>query len=242
MTLKNALANLIEGKLTTKVYDKLSKYITTYLYGFKIPPHLTIEDIVSVAITNAYTKRDQFDRSKGDIHTWLYNIARNECIAQDIYQNKREMRIPTNSYTNNIVTTDEGKETSIFETIELEDTTSFDMLFNDSSDISILLYDYILENKMIILEEFLYNKLSNKEIADKHTIPLWKVKNQLYHSRLNCLKHFTGKTQFDNEFKGRKISTKNHNRVNKTPEHLLVAQRIRQKEYNERKKLEKMNQ
>lgn len=246
MTLNQALTNLIEGKLTQEVYERLTKYLTAFLFRYNMLPHLTVEDIIVVAITNAYNRREQYDATKSQMHSWLCNIAKYEVMMQDTYQNKRKMRIPTTAYINNTISTDEGTNLNIFEGLNLQDETSFDMFFNDSEDISELLRIYISENNFKLLEEFVYNKMSYVDIAAKYDIPIHKVRNDCYHSRLKCLKYFTGKSEFDKEYKSKTVYKKilsyeqkeNMKKYNKKNEE---QQKEYRKEYYAKKALEKKN-
>ena len=195
MDIKQASTDLVNGNLTTKVYNVIQTNLQWFLRGYKIPKHLDVDDIISVVITKAYNNRHQFNSELSLPITWLYTIARYEVESENKKQNNRQIRIPETCFADNQIQTDHGI-VNIFETLDLEDdASSFNMLFNDSGDISVILYEFILENNLSILEEFLYNNLSMKEICDKHNLPMHTVKNKIRSQRLLCIENFTGTKQ-----------------------------------------------
>jgi DNA-directed RNA polymerase specialized sigma24 family protein len=200
-----ALQELIKGNLTTKVYDHLASRLKTFLFNYTLPPHLDIEDIISITITRAYNAREQFNPELSKEITWFYTIAQNAVLTENKQQNQTQMRIPYTNYVDNTILTDHGEE-SIFNNLLIEDNEAIDidMLLGTSDDTSIVLHKFILENKFDALYAFVYNKLSLKEIAIKLDRTLSQVKNDMRAQRQKVLLHFTGTNEFRQNYAKRK--------------------------------------
>jgi DNA-directed RNA polymerase specialized sigma24 family protein len=241
MKITEALQELISDNLTTQVYNYLFAYNINTLKrrGVKLPNHLTIEDIASEVITLAYNARDQFNKEIAYHITWYNTILFNKVALtyNTYFKNGGMKRIPSNEFVPNTFKDDNNNDISIFDTLELIDETSFDMLFNASENTSEVLRKFILEKNLDVLYARLYqipvgeapngtyrkyNLITYEELAIQFDMSIQDINNILHRQTYKVINHFTkpGKKE----------------RKKSTPEMLAY-----QKAYREKKKLEKIN-
>ena len=96
----DALTRALNGRLMEKEYEIIKSYSKYVLYGytFTLPKLLTVDDIISMAITKFYNARENFDHSIGKPITFFTTILTNEVKKQNMIYNKAANKIPENNF------------------------------------------------------------------------------------------------------------------------------------------------
>lgn len=119
-------------------------------------------DISQDVLIRIWFKLDMFDPSKGSFSAWVYRISRNLCI--DFL--RKEERNPV------------SKALLIDDVLDISDSLSFDnILFTSSNICGFLLF--LPKEQSVVIEMFYLQQLTQKDIANKLSLPLGTVKSRL---------------------------------------------------------------
>lgn len=203
------LKELIAGKLTTKAYNYLFSYSKNFIYGYSnyLPKHMTIDDIVSHAITQAYLSREQYDPEISYEVTWFNTIVLNYAKIEYKKHNNIDgwKHIPQKSFAPNQVRIDNETTVSIFDTLDLVEEIDLDNLLINSKDISEQVRLYVLEQDFKELYARLYeipegeplngiyrryDLITYEELAIKFNTTVIKVNNVIHRQKMKVITHF----------------------------------------------------
>ena len=119
-------------------------------------------DISQDVLIRIWLKLDMFDPSKGSFSAWVYRISRNLCI--DFL--RKEERNPI------------SKAVLIDDSLGISDSLIFDNIMFTSSSLCGFVY-LLPKDQSIVVEMFYLQQLTQKDIANKLSLPLGTVKSRL---------------------------------------------------------------
>lgn len=77
-----------DNKSFAKLYTKMRPCLYHYILDF-VKDRDTAKDLLSDTFTKVFTRIDKYDPDKGQITTWTFRIAKNDCLSH-IKKNKRK--------------------------------------------------------------------------------------------------------------------------------------------------------
>jgi RNA polymerase sigma-70 factor (ECF subfamily) len=152
------------------------------------------EDAVSNTMAKIWTKITQYDPSRGNFSTWVYNIARNESLVIKKCED-RYMPIIHEMVKNSEDSDDHVVHSS--SNVKQGDTTC-DFVSMDSDEMEDL-YDNVIDkmnNLPEIYKDILYDReilrMKYQEIADKHGMKKRAIATRIRRARLKVREMFPG--------------------------------------------------
>lgn len=153
------------------------------------------EDAVSNTMAKIWTKISQYDPSRGNFSTWIYNIAKNESLV--IKKNEdRYMPIIQEVVKNNGDSEDHSTTSIKISPITLE--TEFDFITVENDEMEDL-YDNVVERMKELPEiykDILFDReilrMKYQEIADKYGMKKRAIATRIRRARLKVREMFPG--------------------------------------------------
>ncbi len=155
----------------------------------------TAEDAVSNTMAKIWTKISQYDPSRGNFSTWVYNIARNESLV--IKKNEdRYMPMIHEIVRNNEENSDDSHFSPQTSTITLD--SDYDYIPVDSDDMEDL-YENVVEKmqelpeiyKDILIDREIL-RMKYQEIADKYGMKKRAIATRIRRARIKVREMFPG--------------------------------------------------
>lgn len=153
------------------------------------------EDAVSNTMAKIWTKISQYDSSRGNFSTWVYNIARNESLV--IKKNEdRYMPMIHEMVRNNEENSDDSHFSPQTPTITLD--SDYDYIPVDSDDMEDL-YENVVEKmqelpeiyKDILIDREIL-RMKYQEIADKYGMKKRAIATRIRRARIKVREMFPG--------------------------------------------------
>lgn len=179
-------------------YERMKWGLRKHIYKI-IKTDDGIDDILSKTMENAFFKRDQYDKNKSHISTWMYKIAFNNSLLY--LQNSLNLNnnIVDISYDNlyDSSKVEGGTSSSLID--DYTDLNNIDMLCTSPGnyklytkdniidylyDASIKCIEFLPDNLKIVMSERVLNNKKLEEIASDNNIPITSVKNWLRRGRI----------------------------------------------------------
>lgn len=156
--------------------------------------HEAAEDAVSNTMAKIWTKITQYDSTRGNFSTWVYNIARNESLVIKKCED-RYMPIIHEMVRNS----DDSDDHTIQSSSNLvQGNTTFDYIDIDNNEMEDL-YNTVIEmmnNLPEIYKDILYDReilrMKYQEIADKHGMKKRAIATRIRRARLKVREMFPG--------------------------------------------------
>lgn len=152
------------------------------------------EDAVSNTMAKIWTKITQYDSTRGNFSTWVYNIARNESLVIKKCENKY-MPIIYGIVKNH----DDVDDNHIqMNSNVIEGITSYDFITMNDNEMEHLYDDVIkkMDNLPDIYKNILYDReilrMKYQEIADKHGMKKRAIATRIRRARLKVREMFPG--------------------------------------------------
>jgi RNA polymerase sigma factor (sigma-70 family) len=153
------------------------------------------EDALSNTMAKIWTKISQYDPSRGNFSTWIYNIARNESLG---IKKNEDRYLPM---THEVVRSNEESEDSSYPTISSSPVTleaEFDYISTENDEMENL-YDNVIEKMKDLPEiykDILFDReilrMKYKEIADKYGMKKRAIATRIRRARLKVREMFPG--------------------------------------------------
>jgi RNA polymerase sigma factor (sigma-70 family) len=152
------------------------------------------EDAVSNTMAKIWTKISQYDPTRGNFSTWVYNIARNESLV--IKKNEDRYLPIIQEVVKNSDDSDDGQ----ISYNKFEDLNSYEQSFVIDSETEMEdLYENVVEkmkNLPDIYKEILFDReilrMKYQEIADKHGMKKRAIATRIRRARLKVRDMFPG--------------------------------------------------
>lgn len=156
--------------------------------------HEAAEDAVSNTMAKIWTKITQYDSTRGNFSTWVYNIARNESLVikkcEDRYMPIiHEMVRNSDDSDNHVIQSSSNL---------VQGNTTFDYIDIDNNEMEDL-YNTVIEkmnNLPEIYKDILYDReilrMKYQEIADKHGMKKRAIATRIRRARLKVREMFPG--------------------------------------------------
>ena len=152
------------------------------------------EDAVSNTMAKIWTKITQYDPTRGNFSTWVYNIARNESLVIKKCES-RYMPI-IHEMVRNSEDSDDHVVNSSSKQVHGDTTCDFVSMDNDEME---ELYDNVIDkmnNLPEIYKDILYDReilrMKYQEIADKHGMKKRAIATRIRRARLKVREMFPG--------------------------------------------------
>ena len=152
------------------------------------------EDAVSNTMAKIWTKITQYDPTRGNFSTWVYNIARNESLVikkcEDRYMPIIQEMVRNTDDSDDHVFQSSSKQ------VHGDTTCDYVAMYNDEMED---LYDNVIEkmnNLPEIYKDILYDReilrMKYQEIADKHGMKKRAIATRIRRARLKVREMFPG--------------------------------------------------
>ncbi len=152
------------------------------------------EDAVSNTMAKIWTKISQYDPSRGNFSTWVYNIARNESLV--IKKNEDRYMPIIHEMVKNSDDSEEHVSPSTPTVVHGDTTCDYIAMDNDEMED---LYDNVIEKMNDLPEiykDILYDReilrMKYQEIADKHGMKKRAIATRIRRARLKVREMFPG--------------------------------------------------
>lgn len=153
------------------------------------------EDAVSNTMAKIWTKISQYDPSRGNFSTWIYNIAKNESlvikknedrympIIHEVVKNNEDSDDYSQSHiTASPVTVESGFDFIAFENDEMEDL--YDNVVERMNDLPEIYKDILFDREIL--------RMKYQEIADKYGMKKRAIATRIRRARLKVREMFPG--------------------------------------------------
>jgi RNA polymerase sigma factor (sigma-70 family) len=153
------------------------------------------EDAVSNTMAKIWTKISQYDPSRGNFSTWIYNIAKNESlvikknedrympIIHEVVKNNEDSDDYSQSHiTTSPVTVESGFDFIAFENDEMEDL--YDNVVERMNDLPEIYKDILFDREIL--------RMKYQEIADKYGMKKRAIATRIRRARLKVREMFPG--------------------------------------------------
>lgn len=152
------------------------------------------EDAVSNTMAKIWTKIDQYDSTRGNFSTWVYNIARNESL---VIKKCEDRYMPIiHEIVRNSEDSDDHVIKSNMNLVQGNTTCDYIVIDNDEMED---LYEKVIDkmnNLPEIYKEILYDReilrMKYQEIADKHGMKKRAIATRIRRARLRVKEMFPG--------------------------------------------------
>jgi len=152
------------------------------------------EDAVSNTMAKIWTKISQYDPTRGNFSTWVYNIARNESL---VIKKSEDRYMPI---IQEVVKNSEDSDDCQISYNKFEDLNSYEQAFiSDPESEMEDLYENVVEKMKTlpaIYKDILYDKeilrMKYQEIADKHGMKKRAIATRIRRARLKVRDMFPG--------------------------------------------------
>jgi RNA polymerase sigma-70 factor, ECF subfamily len=182
------------------LFKKIEKPIKYYINNFIHYNQFDSDDIFSEVIVKVYLRIEQYN-SDYNFSTWLYTIAKNECLK---CLNERQkvnhilsIEEPTGYKANTnvawVTASTLAEEINIQNHYSIDESVNYyskeDNAIIESNKVDETYSDSITEIEKLpdmyrdILKDRLFSDMKYKDIADKHNIDIQTVKNRIFHSK-----------------------------------------------------------
>ena len=170
-----------------KLYKKMKPGLYNYIFGFVKDRDVT-RDLLSDAFIKVYTEIDRYEPEKGQITTWAFRIARNDCLSY-IKKIRKKSRLEVIADKGISPTSD--REFIYGQYYELEDIKTDKDFLAEENELQTK-YNLAIENinnlkplyKDIIYDR-LINKMDYKSIMFKHDSHINKYKIQFENNEIS---------------------------------------------------------
>jgi RNA polymerase sigma-70 factor (ECF subfamily) len=152
------------------------------------------EDAVSNTMAKIWTKITQYDSTRGNFSTWVYNIARNESL---VIKKCEDRYMPI---IHEMVRNSDDSDDHVFRssTNVVQGDTTCDYITSDNDEMEDL-YDNVIEKMSDLPEiykDILYDReilrMKYQEIADKHGMKKRAIATRIRRARLKVREMFPG--------------------------------------------------
>jgi RNA polymerase sigma-70 factor (ECF subfamily) len=152
------------------------------------------EDAVSNTMAKIWTKITQYDPTRGNFSTWVYNIARNESL---VIKKCEDRYMPI---IHEMVRNSEDSDDHVIQSASniIQGDTTCDYIAMDNDEMEDL-YDNVIEkmnNLPEIYKDILYDReilrMKYQEIADKHGMKKRAIATRIRRARLKVREMFPG--------------------------------------------------
>jgi RNA polymerase sigma factor (sigma-70 family) len=152
------------------------------------------EDAVSNTMAKIWTKITQYDPTRGNFSTWVYNIARNESL---VIKKCEDRYMPI---IHEMVKNSEDSDDPVFQSSsnQVHGDTTCDYVSIDNDEMEDL-YDNVIDkmsNLPEIYKDILYDReilrMKYQEIADKHGMKKRAIATRIRRARLKVREMFPG--------------------------------------------------
>lgn len=152
------------------------------------------EDAVSNTMAKIWTKISQYDPTRGNFSTWVYNIARNESlvikksedrympIIQEVVKNNDESEDFSFSAPQNTITLHSDCDYIMMENDEMEDL--YDNVVEKMNDLPEIYKDILFDREIL--------RMKYQEIADKYGMKKRAIATRIRRARLKVREMFPG--------------------------------------------------
>jgi RNA polymerase sigma-70 factor (ECF subfamily) len=139
------------------------------------------EDAVSNTMAKIWTKITQYDSTRGNFSTWVYNIARNESL---VIKKCEDRYMPI---INEMVRNSDDSDDHVFRSSSnvVQGDTTCDYITTDNDEMEDL-YDNVIEKMSDLL------RMKYQEIADKHGMKKRAIATRIRRARLKVREMFPG--------------------------------------------------
>lgn len=154
----------------------------------RIKDEMIAEELAADVMIKVYKKLDQFDQTKAQLTTWIFNIVKNTLI--DHYRKKN---LSTVSFENVFAFAD-GEEAEIDHLMELKDSSKDaveQLIEEESNQIVMSKFEVLSETEKLIATLRLVDGLSYIEIAEKMNMPIGTVKAKVHFARKKLVSQFS---------------------------------------------------
>jgi RNA polymerase sigma factor (sigma-70 family) len=152
------------------------------------------EDAVSNTMAKIWTKITQYDPTRGNFSTWVYNIARNESlvikkcedrympIIQEMVRNSEDSDDHVIQSSSNIIQGDTTCDYIAMDNDEMEDL--YDNVIGKMNDLPEIYKDILYDREIL--------RMKYQEIADKHGMKKRAIATRIRRARLKVREMFPG--------------------------------------------------
>jgi RNA polymerase sigma factor (sigma-70 family) len=153
------------------------------------------EDAVSNTMAKIWTKISQYDPSRGNFSTWVYNIARNESLG---IKKNEDRYLPI---IQEVVRSNEDSDESVYPSITSSPATleaEFDYIISENDEMEDLYENVVEKMKDLpeIYKDILFDReilrMKYQEIADKYGMKKRAIATRIRRARLKVRDMFPG--------------------------------------------------
>ena len=101
------------------LFNRLLPYLKSAVRRY-IWSETDVQDVLQEAFIRIFRNLDQFDQTKGQVHTWARKIAVNVAITEGIKESKRMSRLDSNSVTQEHEVYSDAHEHDVLRKLDLE--------------------------------------------------------------------------------------------------------------------------
>lgn len=176
-----------DNKTFTKLYTKMKPCLYHYILDF-VKDRDTAKDVMSDTFTKVFTQIDKYDPIKGQITTWAFRIAKNDCLSH-IKKNKRKTSLEYYCQNGMAPTSADGFSTGV--EYNMEDMKSEQDFWDEDNEIQLkynIALDSISELSPLyrgIIYDRIINGMDYKSIMFKHDKNISKYQEQLVNNKVS---------------------------------------------------------
>ena len=101
------------------LFNRLLPYLKSAVRRY-IWSETDVQDVLQEAFIRIFRNLDQFDQTKGQVHTWARKVAVNVAITEGIKESKRMSRLDSNSVTQEHEFYSDAQEHDVLRKLDLE--------------------------------------------------------------------------------------------------------------------------
>ena len=101
------------------LFNRLLPYLKSAVRRY-IWSETDVQDVLQEAFIRIFRNLDQFDQTKGQVHTWARKVAVNVAITEGIKESKRMSRFDSNSVTQEHEFYSDAQEHDVLRKLDLE--------------------------------------------------------------------------------------------------------------------------
>lgn len=169
-----------DDKTFTKLYSKMKPCLYHYILDFVKDKDIA-KDVLSDTFTKVFTQIEKYDPEKGQITTWAFRIAKNDCLSH-IKKNKRKTSIEKYFQNGSAPTTSDGFLSGVqYEYDEIKTEEDYWDEHNEVQSKYKLALDSV-KNLSPLYRDIIYDRIINgmdyKSIMYKHDAQFVKYEQQ----------------------------------------------------------------
>lgn len=190
MNIQEALDLILNGNQTSKPLNEVIRYSTKYLTKYT-KNQLEQDEVISVATTKLYLRKETYNPDKASPITWYTKILFNEFLQAQRTKEKERALFDTNIYY----------ETGKMNEAIFEDKYILDPMHSNSEEVRL----YIEENEPVLyyylysipfVKGYVEGRITYNDVMKKYDISMQTAKNRIRLAKQKTIEHFTGHSKY----------------------------------------------